>query len=391
MNKTPSGTYRRVMSTPTEPFNAFVPHPLPPSPRITFERGGISLLHNNALLAVGELNGISKILPDKMLFIYSYVRKEAVLSSQIEGTQSSLSDLMLFEDDAMPGVPLDDVKEVSNYVVALSHGLKRLTQDDFPLCSRLIREIHEKLLCSGRGSKMSPGEFRITQNWLGGSRPGNALFVPPPPEEVIPCMSQLESFFHDESTGLSPLIRAGLIHVQFETIHPFLDGNGRVGRLLIPLLLCSEGVLRDPLLYLSLYFKANRDEYYSLLQKVRVEGDWEAWIAFFLKGVMETAKAAVETSGKLLDMFSRDRERIRTSDISAVNSALLVHEELKRKPIAKISLLSKGTGLTPPTVAKALDNLGKLGLVKEITGRPRYRFFVYDEYMNVLSEGTEPL
>jgi cell filamentation protein, protein adenylyltransferase len=230
------------------------------------------------------------MLPDISLFIYAYVRKEAVLSSQIEGTQSSLSDLLLFENNEAPGVPMHDVQEVSNYVAAMNHGLDRI-RSGFPLSLRLIREIHSVLLSKGRGAQKQPGEFRRTQNWIGGSRPGNAVFMPPPPESVVECMGSLELFLHEERSGLPLLIRAGFAHVQFETIHPFLDGNGRLGRLLITFLFCAGGAIQAPILYLSLYFKTHRAAYYDLLERVRLKGDWEAWLDFFLTGVKETARS----------------------------------------------------------------------------------------------------
>src|SRR5471030_3204592 len=269
-----------------EQVRAFVPPPLPPTPAVRLE--SIQLALERANHALGRLDGLAPVLPDLSRFIYAYVRKEAVLSSQIEGTQSSLSDLLLFESDEAPGVPVDDVQEVSNYVAALNHGMARL-RGGFPLSLRLIREIHEILLLKGRGSEKQPGEFRRSQNWIGGTRPGNASFVPPPPELVLDCMSNLELFLHEDRPDLPLLIKAGLIHVQFETIHPFLDGNGRLGRLLITLYLCSQNVLQQPLLYLSLYFKTTRSDYYRLLQEVRETGAWEAWLEYFLEGVTETA------------------------------------------------------------------------------------------------------
>ena len=227
-----------------------------------------------------------------------------MLSSQIEGTQSSLSDLLLYENDEAPGAPIEDVQEVSNYVAAMNHGQERM-RSGFPLSLRLIREIHEILLSKGRGSGKQPGEFRRSQNWIGGSRPGNAAFVPPPPEMLAECLNQFELFLHDDQTGLPLLIRAGLVHVQFETIHPFLDGNGRLGRLLITFLLCAQGALREPILYLSLYFKSNRAAYYELLDRVRTKGDWEAWIDFFLVGVRNTAEQAAKASREILELFNQ--------------------------------------------------------------------------------------
>jgi Fic family protein len=335
-------------------------------------------LTEKATLALGRLDGVTSILPAPPLFLYMYVRKEALLSSQIEGTQSSLSDLLLFENDEIPMVPLDDVQEVSNYVAAMEHGLKRLGEG-FPLSLRLIREIHDILLRKGRGSSKQPGEFRRT-------RPGNALFVPPPPEELGECLDKFEKFLHDGK--LPTLIRAALAHVQFETIHPFLDGNGRLGRLLITFMLCAEGALKSPMLYLSLYFKQRRKQYYDLLQAVRDRGDWETWIEFFLTGVVETANEAVETARQLLKLFEEDRTSIRSSGRLAA-STLRVHDLLQRQPIIGIVPASRELKVTHPTVMKAVANLQKLGIVREVTGRQRGRLFAYTKYMNILNRGTE--
>jgi Fic family protein len=342
-------------------------------------------LTEKATLALGRLDGVTSILPAPPLFLYMYVRKEALLSSQIEGTQSSLSDLLLFENDEIPMVPLDDVQEVSNYVAAMEHGLKRLGEG-FLLSLRLIREIHDILLRKGRGSSKQPGEFRRSQNWIGGTRPGNALFVPPPPEELGECLDKFEKFLHDRK--LPTLIRAALAHVQFETIHPFLDGNGRLGRLLITFMLCAEGALKSPMLYLSLYFKQRRKQYYDLLQAVRDRGDWETWIEFFLTGVVETANEAVETARQLLKLFEEDRTSIRSSGRLAA-STLRVHDLLQRQPIIGIVPASRELKVTHPTVMKAVANLQKLGIVREVTGRQRGRLFAYTKYMNILNRGTE--
>jgi len=340
-------------------------------------------------LAVGRLDGASALLPDTALFLYAYVRKEAVLSSQIEGTQSSLSDLLLFELEDAPGVPEADVVEVSNYVAALDHGLTRL-REGFPLSGRLLREIHAVLLSRGRGSSREPGEFRRSQNWIGGTRPGNALFVPPPPTAVPGCMAALERFLHAEDDGLPVLVRAGLSHVQFETIHPLLDGNGRVGRLLITLLLCHAGLLREPLLYLSLHLKQQRPVYYELLDRVRREGDWEAWLAFFLEGVKETADSAVSTAQRLAVVFQEDRQRAEATGRRA-GSALRVHEALKARPILSISAAAEATGLSFPAASSAMELLQELGIARERTGKRRNRLFAYDRHLAILSEGTEPL
>lgn len=371
-----------------EQVRAFVPDPLPPKPPLELSNSRQRLLER-ATLALGRLDSITLLLPDPDLFLYSYVRREAVLSSQIEGTQSSLADLMLFELEEAPGVPLDDVVEVSNYVAALDHGVARLGEG-FPLSNRLIREMHAKLLSSGRGSERSPGEFRRSQNWIGGARPGTAHFVPPPPCFVGDCMTQLERFIHDEHTPYPTLVKAALAHVQFETIHPFLDGNGRIGRLLIALLLHHGGVLTRPLLYLSLYFKKNRDEYYRLLDLVRSDGDWEAWLDFFLEGVEQTADGAVNTARRLVTLFKEDEERIRGLGRAAMTAAV-VFGAFRSRPLLTINEVCKRSGATFPSASKAIDNLVKLGIVREITGRHRNRIFSYDRYLTILSEGTERL
>ena len=387
MKQGTTGRYE-VTSVAGERVRAFVPRPLPPVPPL--ESGGArQIVLEQALLALGRLDSISTLLPDPHLFLYTYVRKEAVLSSQIEGTQSSLSDLLLFELKEAPGVPMDDVVEVSNYVAALDHGLRRL-KGDFPLSNRLIREIHAKLLSRGRGSGKQPGEFRRSQNWIGGSRPGTAHFVPPPPNAVAECMGDLERFLHDGETPLPVLVKAGLIHVQFETIHPFLDGNGRVGRLLITLLLCDAGMLKEPLLYLSLYFKQNRSEYYHLLDRVRTEGDWEGWIDFFLEGVRSTADTAVATARRLVTLFDQDRERIRGGGRTA-GSALRVHDVLRERPVTSLRDVSRRSKLSFPAASAGMGLLAKLGIARELTGKKRDRVFAYDRYLAILSEGTEPL
>jgi Fic family protein len=331
---------------------------------------------------------MASVLPSTALFVFMYVRKEALLSSQIEGTQSSLSDLLLFENSEAPLVPLDDVVEVSNYIAAMEHGLKRL-KADLPLSLRLIREMHRELLSKGRGENKQPGEFRTSQNWIGGSRPGNAIFVPPPPDELMNCLGDLETFLHDKST-YPILIRAAIAHVQFETIHPFLDGNGRLGRLLITLMLCEEDVLRSPVLYLSLYLKENRARYYELLQAVREQGDWESWVEFFLDGVAETSEQGISTARRLMTLFDEDSKKIAKLG-RAASSALRLHTELKRTPMVAVPLIAKKLGLSQPTIQKALDNLFELKIVKEATGKRRSRVYSYHHYLRILEEGTEPL
>jgi Fic family protein len=387
MTRGETGRYE-VTSVGGERVRAFVPEPLPPRPPLVLD-GALQQLLEAAVLAVGRLDAVSSLLPDRLLFLYTYVRKEAVLSSQIEGTQSSLSDLLLFEVNEAPGVPQHDVIEVSNHAAALEHGLARL-RGGFPLSNRLIREIHAILLSRGRGSGKEPGEFRRSQNWIGGSRPGTAVFVPAPPHAVPECMSDLERFLHARDDGIPTLVRAALAHVQFETIHPFLDGTGRLGRLLITFLLCEAGVLKEPLLYLSLHFKEQRPLYYSLLDQVRRTGDWEAWVAFFLDGVKRTSEGAVATAVRLSGMFNADRARIQGSGRRA-GSALRVQEALKARPILSLKEVGRTTGLSFPAASSGMELLVELGIAREITGRARNRLFSYDAYLTELNQGTEPL
>ncbi|MFA5969156.1 MAG: Fic family protein [Sphingomonas sp.] len=378
----------RFVETPVagEVVRAFVPPPLPPAPPIDV----LGLLDRLSLAerALGRLDGITMLLPRQELFLYMYVRKEAVLSSQIEGTQSTLSDLLRFETEAQAGQPIDDIREVSNYVDAMMYGLDRL--EELPLSLRLIREMHERLLQSGRGDTKSPGEFRRSQNWIGGTRPGNALFVPPPITELDGCLDALERFMHESESRLPALIKAGLLHVQFETIHPFLDGNGRIGRLLVTLYLCVNGVLRKPLLYLSLYLKTHRNDYYRLLQEVREHGAWEAWLDFFLAGVADTANQAFNAATRIVDLFKDDRERI-MAESDRAGSALRVHDLFQQNPFLTANQLVERTGLSAPTVNAVLADLERLGVVDEVTGKKRGRVFGYRRYLAILSEGTEPL
>ncbi len=375
-------------ATSPEAFFAFIPAPLPPEPPLEISPD-IQELLEQANRALGRLDGVGALLPDTNLFLYSYIRKEALLSSQIEGTQSSFSDLLLYENKEAPGVPLDDVQEVSNYVQAMEHGLQRI-REGFPLSLRLLREVHAILLSEGRGSHQSPGEFRRSQNWIGGSRPGNARYVPPPPEMVMDCLGALEKFLHNDPSPTPTLIKAALTHVQFESIHPFLDGNGRVGRLLMTLLLCAEGAMAEPLLYLSLYLKSNRESYYNLLQQIRETGNWEAWLRFFLLGVWETAEQGAAASRTILQLFREDRQRIEELGRSA-SSALRVFSQLQATPLLSISRIAETSELSTPTVVTAVNNLETLGIARELTGRKRDRLYVYGNYLDVLNEGVEPL
>ena len=382
-----AGQYE-ITSVGGEQVRAFIPHPLPPDPPPDLTNARQRLLEH-ATLALGRLDSVTLLLPDPNLFLYAYVRREAVLSSQIEGTQSSLSDLLLFELEGAPGAPFDDVVEVSNYVAALEHGVARL-KEGFPLSNRLIREMHAELLSRGRGSEKSPGEFRRTQNWIGGTRPGNAHFVPPPAQRVEDCMAALERFLHDQHAPYPTLVKAALAHVQFETIHPFLDGNGRIGRLLIAFILHQGGVLSKPLLYLSLYFKQHRAEYYRLLDRVRVESDWEAWLEFFLEGVEQTASNAVETARRLVALFKEDAARVQSLGRAAA-STVRVFQALGERPIVTLNEVCRRANLTFPTATKGIQRLAQMGVVRELTGQQRNRVFAYDRSLAILNEGTEPL
>jgi Fic family protein len=385
MKRAATGRYIET-STGDEKVRAFVPDPLPPSLSVGEE---LRETLDRALVSLGRLSASTVFLPDSKLLLYLYVRKEAVLSSQIEGTQSSLSDLLLFEIEEAPGVPLEDVVEVSRCVAALDHGMRRM-RGGFPLSNRLIREVHRELLSQGRGAEKDPGNFRRSQNWIGGPRAALATFVPPPADQVEPCMAALELFLHDKPKRTPALIKAALAHVQFETIHPFLDGNGRLGRLMISLMLCAGGILEEPILFLSLYFKNHRQQYYDLLQSVRTEGEWEEWLDFFARAVRETADQCTETAQKTNRLAQTDRTRIQALGRIA-GSASLVHQELLAHPLTTIARTSKATGLVPNTVTKVFAALSEAGIVREITGKRRNRLFAYGELIDTMDEGTKPL
>lgn len=382
MNRPPAGRYV-ITATAGERVRAFVPSPLPPDPPLVWP-APLRARCDDALVAIGRLDALTELLPNRSLLLYSFVRKEAVLSSMIEGTQSSIADLMLYEVDEEPGVPVDDAAEVSRYVAALDHGLARL-RGGFPLSLRLIREVHKVLMSGGRESRVRPGDFRRSQVWIGGTRPGNAVFVPPPATELADCLKPFERFLHDKPEVTPPLVKAALAHVQFETIHPFLDGNGRVGRLLIALQFAADGLLREPLLYISLHFKEQRRTYYELLNRIRDTGDWEAWLEFFADAVRTSAADAASSARRLLDLASSDAARVeRIGRPSA--SALTVHRALQRQPIATSASITAATGLTPATVNKSLVHLERLGIVRELTSKRRGRVFSYARYVEILSE-----
>jgi len=385
MQRPVPGTYRDTVAA-GERIQAFVPEPLPPDPPLTWSPA-LRLRFDAALLALGRLDALTRHLPNAALLLYSFVRKEAVLSSQIEGTQSSLADLLLYEIDEEPGVPVEDAREVSRCVAALDHGLRKV-RGGMPLCIRLLNGMHQVLLSHPAGRGKAPGEVRRSQVWIGGTRPGNAVFVPPPADSLASCLKSFERFLNDEPEPTSPLLKAALAHVQFETIHPYLDGNGRIGRLLIVLQLVADGVLREPMLYPSVFFKRHRTLYYDLLNGVRLNGDWERWVDFFAEGIQEGAEQAVSTANTLLAMVVADRDRI--SRIGrAADSALAVHQAMQRQPITSAAALVAATGLTTATVNKALVHLERLKIVDELTSRRRGRLFSYRSYVSALTAGEE--
>ena len=372
-------------SITSEKYQAFVPNPLPPKPDI--DLSSVSMLLEKANHAVGELNGVVKTAIDPSVINYTYVRKEAVLSSQIEGTQSTLDDLLKYESEQMQGIPVADASEVSSYVAALNNGLDRI-KSGFPLSLRLIREIHKILLTNSRGQTKLPGEFRSSQNWIGGTRPGNARFVPVPPDKLMSVLGDLEVFMNTDD-NIPNLIKAALIHVQFETIHPFLDGNGRLGRLLITLFLCVKDVLDSPFLYLSLFFKKNRSLYYEALNSVRKDGDWENWIKFFLEGVIETANDAKNTLLAIQNIFEEDISK--TNSLGrATASAQTVLSVFQKKPMLTVAEITKSTGLTKPTTIKSLNHLMDLGIIVNNSEKKWGQIYTYKRYTDLLSSDISP-
>ena len=369
----------------TESYSAFIPAPLPPEPKIELDNN-LSKLQESAAFALGRLRGASERL-DPARLLYMYIRKEAVLSSQIEGTQSTLSDLLEYENSTAAGTPVNDVEEVSRYVKALLYAVDEIKNGELPLSLRLIKNIHRMLMEEGRGSNQAPGEFRRSQNWLGGSRPGNALFVPPPPNELMPALDNFEKYLHDEFEASPTLTKAALAHAQFETIHPFLDGNGRVGRMLISLILVVEGVLAQPFFYISLYFKQNRAEYYDALQRVRDKGDWEGWLRFFFIAVESVANEATEMADDLISLFSADRKKVESLGRSSP-ATLKVFDLLKQKVVISPTLAAELSGLTWPTTLSSLERMQKLGIVNEVTGKKRDRLFVYSRQLEILNGRT---
>lgn len=385
MKRAQQGKYVNT-TTCGETVKAFIPSPLPPKPEIDWTPA-LRQQFEQAYLALGRLDSVASLLPDANLFLYMYIRKEAVLSSMIEGTQSSLSDLLMYELEQQPGVPIDDAQEVSNYVAALTHGIQRL-KEGFPLSLRLLKEIHAILLSGARGNNKQPGELRRSQNWIGGTRPGNAVFVPPPAEYLAESLSALEKFIHNEPTHSPSVLKAAMAHVQFETLHPFLDGNGRLGRLLITLILVTEGILQQPLLYVSLYFKNHRQRYYDLLNQVRLDGDWESWLEFFANAIEFTANAAVDTAKQLMNQAEKDTALLLQQG-RFTNTLSKLHQALLQRPITTAAGLEKQTGLAKATIQTGLHKLEELKLLEELTGKRRDRIYAYKAYIAILNQGND--
>jgi Fic family protein len=364
-------------------YRAFIPAPLPPNPPIELD-ANLTLLLSQADRALGRLDGAASILPNPNLFVAMYVRQEAVLSSQIEGTQSTLEDVLQFEIDPHGQDRPKDIQEVVNYIHAMNYGLERL--QTLPLSLRLIREIHEKLLHDVRGSSRNPGEFRTSQNWIGpaGSNLSTASFVPPPAPEMHQALGNLEHFLYD-STTVPVLILCGLAHAQFETIHPFLDGNGRVGRLLITFLLCQREILQYPLLYLSHYFKRHRAEYYDRLTAIRIDGDWEGWLRFFLKGIFEVSQASTTTARAIMNL--REQDRLKCQSIRT--GALPLLEYLYKQPIITVQIVKERLNCAYATANKLVEQLRELGIVEEITGGRRNRLYRYGPYLALFDQDTQ--
>ena len=371
--------------TQPQDYKAFIPNQLPPKPYLNLDKKTIELL-SKADTAIGRLSGISEALPNPELFVAMYVRKEAVLSSQIEGTESSLEDVLEYESENRPKTLPNDVVEVVNYVKAMNYGLKRV--NELPLSLRLIKEIHAELMRGVRGGDKTPGEFRKSQNWIGpkGCNLSNAKFVPPPPHEMIKALGELEKYMHFK-LSYPLLIECGLIHFQFETIHPFLDGNGRIGRLLIAFFLGHKKILTKPLLYLSHYFKQNRLEYYDRLMAVREEGDFESWVNFFLRGVASVAREACRTSSKIIDLKNKDKNKILKA-CKETSKAAVFYEKIFDRPIVSINDVMKIMNTTFPTATDICKKLIRLDVLKEITGKERNKLFAYKKYLDILKKET---
>ncbi len=373
-------------SVTSECYEAYIPNNLPPKPEIDIQ--SVSSLLEKANQAIGALNGVISTVPDSAIINYMYVRKEALLSSQIEGTQSTLDDLLKYESNQTQGIPVEDASEVSSYVAALNYGINKINEG-FPLALRLIREIHAILLTNSRGNTKLPGEFRSSQNWIGGTRPGNARFVPCPPDKLLDILSELEKFINIDD-NIPTLVKAALIHVQFETIHPFLDGNGRLGRLLITFFLCVKGLLKSPFLYLSLFFKKNRSLYYEYLNNVRYHGDWESWIKFFLEGIIETSNDARETVVQIQKLFSEDEKKLETLGKAKV-SAKTVFAQFEQKPILTVAEIENRIKLSRPTIISSINRLIDLGIISNTSEKKWGQTYAYSKYIELLKPESTSL
>jgi Fic family protein len=384
-----TGTYL-TSGTRDEPVRAFVPHALPPAKPALVLEGDLDRVHHDAVAALGRLAVAGRMVPSAQWFLYGFVRKEALISSQIEGTQATFDDVVAFEATRRSDRPAD-VEEVCNYVEALTYARAQLANPKgLPLCSRLLAQVHARLMRGVRGAEKQPGKIRTSQNWIGGSRPGNARFVPPPPDRVATLLSDLDRWLHTDKQTLPPLVRAGLAHVQFETIHPFLDGNGRIGRLLIALLVEHWGLMDQPLLYLSLAFKRHRAAYYERLAAVRTTGDWEGWTAFFLACVIEAAEDGIQAATRIFKLLDGDRRRI-TAHPKATVSALRLFEILPEHPLVTLAMVTEQLQTNKPTATRTIQTLEAAGILHETTGKARDRMYAYKKYLAVLGEDTEAL
>lgn len=377
-----TGTYR-TSTTAGEAVQAFVPHPLPPRDPELHAAGEIERLHADALTGLARLEVASRMVPSTGWFLYGFVRKEAVISSQIEGTQATLREVVTFEATKEAQRP-HDVEEVCNYVDAINYARAQIADPKgLPISTRLLCESHRRLMKGVRGADKAPGEVRRTQNWIGGTRPGNAKFVPPPPEDVPDAMTQMERWLHSDDP-LPPLIKTGLAHVQFETIHPFLDGNGRIGRLLIALLLEHWKLMPSPLLYLSVAFRRHQADYYARLSAVRTEGDWEGWTAFYLRCVREAADDGVNVASGLFELLGKDRRRLAGHERSTV-AALQLLDLLPEHPVVTAARVAKLLKITAPTARKAVEVAADAGILREVSGKQRDRVFAYHKYLQILT------
>ncbi len=382
-----TGTYQILRGTPDEPVKAFIPRALPPTAPPIRLSGKLEQRHHQAVAAIGRLVVAGRMVPSAQWFLYGFVRKEALVSSQIEGTQATLDDVIAFEATRRAERPAE-VEEVCNYIKALTYARAQLASPKgLPLCSRLLTQAHARLMHGVRGAEKQPGKIRTSQNWIGGSRPGNARFVPPPPDKVPELLGDLDRWLHSDDS-LPPLIRAGLAHVQFETIHPFLDGNGRIGRLLITLLVQHWGLMEEPLLYLSLAFKRHRAVYYDRLAAVRTKGDWEGWLTFFLECVIEAADDGVQAATRIFRLLNDDRRRI-MDHATATISVLRLFELLPEHPMVTLPLATDLLKINKVTAHRTIQALKSARVLTEITGKARDRVYAYRAYLAVLGEDTE--